>query len=117
MTLSEPRRRMDALKRGFARELAIIKLRRIAQAVADDWTPSDPPEPSEVIQRIARAGFRLPTFARFRRCLDDARRRGEVPDPESIVLSLLPWASNHRYRELLRWDLPPRPSSPPLSPH
>ena len=37
MTLSEIRRRVDALKRKFARELAIIKLRRIAEAVADDW--------------------------------------------------------------------------------
>ena len=34
----------------------------------------------------------------------DARRKGEIP--ESIVLSLLPWASSDRYRELLRWDLP-----------
>ena len=114
MTLYEIPRRIDVLKRGFARELAIIKLRRIAEAVADDWTPAEPPEPSAVIQRIVRAGFRLPTFARLRRCLDDARRRGEVPDAESMVLALLPWADNHRYRELLRWDLPPRPSSPPL---
>ena len=74
MTLSEIRRRIDALKRQFARELAIIKLRRIAEAVADDWTPSEPLEPSAVIQRIARAGIRLPTFIRLRRCLEDARR-------------------------------------------
>ena len=109
MTLSEIRHRVDALKRRFARELAIIKLRRIAEAVADDWTPADPPEPSEVIRRIARAGFRLPTFTRLRRCLDDARRKGEVPYPDEIVLSLPPWADNHRYRELLRWELAPTP--------
>ena len=106
MTPSELRRGIDAIKRKFAREPAIIKLRRIAEAVADDWDPTEPPEPSDVIRRIVRAGFRLPTFARLRRCLDDARRRGEVPDPESIVLSLLLWADNHRYRELLRWELP-----------
>ena len=112
MTLSEIRRRIDVLKRKFACELAIIKLRRIAEAVAEDWDPTEPPEPSDIIQRVARAGFRLPTFARLRRCLDDARRRGEVSDPESIVLSLLPWAESYRYRELLRWELPvpaPRP--------
>ena len=45
MTLSEIRRRVDALKRKFARELAIIKLRRIAEDVADDWDPDDPPNP------------------------------------------------------------------------
>ena len=107
MTLSEIRRRVDALKRRFARELTIIKLRRIAEAVANDWDPAEPPEPSAVIRRIVQAGFRLPTFVRLRRCLEDTRRQGQVPDSESIVLSLLPWADNYRYRELLRWDLPP----------
>ena len=106
MTLAQIRRRVDALMRRFARELAIIKLRRIAEAVANDWTPDEPSEPAAVIRRIVRAGFRLPTFVRLRRCLDDARRKGEVPDAESMVLALLPWADNHRYRELLRWDLP-----------
>ena len=112
MTLSELRRGIDVLKRKFARELATIKLRRIAEAVANDWDPAVPPEPSDIIQRIVKVVFRLPTFARFRRCLDDALRRGEVPDPESIVLSLLPWAEHDRYRDLLRWELPvpaPRP--------
>ena len=102
MTLSEIRRRVDALKRKFARELAINKLRRIAEAVANDWTPDEPPEPGPVIRRIVKGGFRLPTFVRLRRCLDDARRKGEIPDPESIMLSLLPWADNDRYRDLLR---------------
>ena len=37
MTISQLRRRIDALKRKFARELAIVKLRPIAESVADDW--------------------------------------------------------------------------------
>ena len=106
MTISQLRRRVAALKRRFAPELAIIKLRRIAEAVADDWTPDQPPEPSDVIERIADAGCRLPTFARLNRYLNDTRRQGDVPEPESIVINLLPWADNHRYLELLRWDLP-----------
>ncbi len=106
MTISQLRRRIDALKRKFARELAIIKLRRIAEAITDDWTPDEPPEPSDVIRRIADAGFRLPTFANLHRRLDDARRKGEVPVPNAIVLNLLPWAWNDRYRDLLRWELP-----------
>ena len=106
MTLSEIRRRIDALKRRFARELAIIDLRRIAEAVADDWDPDQPPEPSDVIGRIADAGFPLCTFINLRRYLDDTQRRDDVPEPETIVLRLLPWASGERYRELLRWELP-----------
>ena len=116
MTISQLRRRIDALKRKFARELAIIKLRSVAQAVADDWNPDQPPEPSDVIQRIVKAGFRLPTFARLSRYLKDARRQGEIPDPESIVLDLLPWADNDRYFPLLRWDLPPQSANPSLWP-
>ena len=39
MTLSEIRRAIDALKRKFATELTIIKARRIAEAVSNDWDP------------------------------------------------------------------------------
>ena len=106
MTLSQIRRRVNALKRRFAPELAIIKLRRIAEAVSDEWDPSEPPKPADVIERVAKAGFRLPTFMSLRRYLDDTIRQGAVPESESIVLNLLPWASKDRYRAFLRWDLP-----------
>ena len=106
MTISQIRRRINALKRKFARELAIIKLRRIAESVADDWDPSEPPEPRDVIQRIAKAGFRLPTFMNLHHYLEDTRRNGEVPYPNTIVLSLLPWADHDRYLDLLCFDLP-----------
>ena len=42
MTISQLRRRIDALKRRFARELAIIKMRRIAETVSEDWIPAAP---------------------------------------------------------------------------
>ena len=58
------------------------------------------------LRRIADAGFRLPTFARVSRYLNDTRRRGEIPDAESVVLRLLTWAESDRYRELLPWELP-----------
>ena len=106
MTVSQIRRCVNALKRRFAPELTIIKLRRIAEAVGDDWDSSQPPAPAEVIARIADAGFRLPTFGRLHRYLDDTRRQGDAPDPGAIVLNLLPWANHDRYREFLRWDLP-----------
>ena len=106
MTISQIRRRIDALKRQFARELTILKLRRISESVAGHWNPDQPPEPADVIQRVAGAGFRLPTFIHLRRYLDDMRRQGDVPLPISIVCSLLPWAERHRYRNLLTWELP-----------
>ena len=62
--------------------------------------------PADVIKRFAKAGFRLPTFMGLRRYLDDTIRQGDVPEPEAVVLDLLPWASKDRYRAFLRWDLP-----------
>ena len=111
MTISQLRRRIDALKRKLARELTIIKLRRLAEDISDAWVPSEPPEPPDVIQRIAKAGFRLPTFVRLHSYLEGIQRRGEVPVPNTMVFSLLPWAENDRYVRLLRFDLPPQPSS------
>ena len=106
MTISQIRTRIDALKRKFARELAIVKLRPITEAVADDWDPNHPPEPADVIQRVVKAGFRLNTFTRLSRYLNDTRRKGEVPYPNTMVLTLLPWAEHDRYLPLLRWELP-----------
>ena len=106
MTLSEIRRAIDALKRKFATELTIIKLRRIAEAVADDWDPSQPPEPHDVIQRFVKAGCRLPTFANLSRYLNKIRRQGDVPEPCDMVVNLLPWIDASRYSDLLDWDLP-----------
>jgi len=74
-------------------------------------SPLPTPEPPDVIQRIAKAGFRLPTFVRLHRYLEDVQRRCEVPIPNTMVPSLLPWAANDRYVRLLRYDLPPQPSS------
>ena len=114
MTLSEIRRAIDALKRKFATELAIIKTRRIAEAVSNDWDPSEPPEPADVIQRFVKAGSLLTTFANLARYLNNTRRQGEIPDPVDMVVNLMPWVDAGRYSELLCWDLPARPSSPPL---
>ncbi len=106
MTLSQIRRRINVLKRRFALELAIIKLRRIAESVSDNWDPDQPPKPADVIAGVAKAGFRLPTFMNLRRYLDDTIRQGDVPHPEDIVINLLPWIDGDRYHKFLRWDLP-----------
>ena len=46
------------------------------------------------------------TISQPRRYLDDTRRQEDVPEPESIVIKLFPWADNHRYRGILLSDLP-----------
>ena len=106
MTISEIRRRINVLKRRFARELAIIRARRIAEAVAEEWIPAAPADPAEVIKRFVNAGFRLATFVRLRRYVDMIRERGEVPGAGVMVKKLLPWADTDRYDAFFRWDLP-----------
>ncbi len=49
MTLSQLRRRVDALKRRFAPELAIIRLRRY---LADTRLQSDVPIPESIVLRL-----------------------------------------------------------------
>ena len=101
MTLSQLRRRIDALKRRFARELAIIKLRRIAEAVSDDWTPIRAPgtvrrHPAHRQSRLPAAHLRPPQ--QLPQQTPDARAKSPTPNPSSW--NLLPWADNYRYREL-----------------
>ena len=64
---------------------------------------------SQLRRSVADAGWRRPTFVRLHRHLADTRRQGEVPRPDSIVLSLLLWAEKGRYRSFIRWE-PPVPA-------
>ena len=106
MTISQIRTRINSLKRRFARELAIVKLRPIAESVADYWDTDNPPEPADVIRRVVKAGFRLNTFTRLSGYLKDMRLQGDVPDPYIIVCCLLPYADNDRCCQWFRWELP-----------
>ena len=106
MTISQIRTRINALMRRFARELAIVKLRPIAESIENEWEPDNPPKPADVIQRVVKAGFRLNTFTRLSSYLKDMRRRNDVPDPYIIVCCLLPYADNDRCRQWFRWEQP-----------
>ena len=105
MTLAQIRRRVNALTRKFAPELAIIKLRRIAETVADHWTPPNhlPPPMSSDASPTPAAAF--PTFARLHHYLDDTRRQGEVPMPGSSSHPP-PLGRPRPLPRVLHWDLP-----------
>ena len=119
MTLSQLRaaiarlqRRVAALQRKFHRELAITKLRRTVEPIAQQWDPKDPPEPNHVIRRIADAGFPLDTYTNLHEYLFATIRKGEQPNSITMVRKLLPWAWDHRYDNLFAFDLPPLPERP-----
>ena len=116
MTLSEIRRAIDALKRRFATELAIIKPAASPKPSPMTGIPTNRPNRTTSSSASSKPAACLPTFANLRRYLNDTRRQGDVPEPCDMVVNLLPWIDCGRYSELLDWDLPPQPSSPPLLP-
>ena len=117
MTLSEIRRRVDALKRRFARELTLIKARRAAEAIANDWDCSQPPEPLRVVGRFTDAGIRSHALANLHHYLDESRRKAEIPNPAVMVRKMFPWAWDRRYDNFFAFDLPPDPSIRPAIPN
>ena len=115
-TMADIRRRVRSLQRKLVRELAVVKLRRIADAVANEWNPAEPPEPHAVIRRFADAGFILPTYNQLHQYLRSIIGAGEIPLPRAIVTNLLPWAWENRFQEFFRQDLPAQPSRRPTLP-
>ena len=92
------RRRVDALLRRFAREIAIVRLTRLAREFSLQWTVAvadrqSPPESHPFILRVADAGFRLTTFMSVHKYLERCRDQNTLPDSNKMVQSLLPWCS------------------------
>ena len=99
-TLSSLRARVRALQRKLAPELALLRLRRLAEehclksSVAQaDRQP--PPESHAFIRRVASDGFRLPTFMAVHKYLERCRANNSLPDRENLVRALIPWARNY----------------------
>ena len=111
MTLAQIRNQIHSMQRKFAKELAVYRLRQLAEDIADDWTVATAekeqlPQPHQVVQRVARQGHLLKTYMNLnqyvQRCLD----QGKCLDAPQIVLALLPWAWDHRYDDILYGDIP-----------
>ena len=94
------RARVNALRRKMVHALAIVKVRRMADDYCRTWFVAKsnhelPPDPHRLIQGLAQAGLRLPSFASANNFLYDCRRRKADPDPERLVNVLLPWARRY----------------------
>ena len=121
MTLSQIRREIEALKRKYAKELAILRLRRQAEEICDQWERAvneqqDPPQPHAVVGKMADAGFFLSTYITLHHYVKRIREEGKLPEPRQIVLNLLPWAGEDRYISYLTCDLPAPVASTRYSP-
>ena len=99
-TLSSLKARVRALQRKFARELAALRLRRLAEehclqssAARADRQPH--PESHAFIRRVVSAGFRLPTFMAVHKYLERCRADNSLPDCEDLLRALIPWSRDY----------------------
>ena len=108
MTISQIRSRVNAHKRRFARELAIVKALHVALDITDHWQRSQPPDNHYVFKCFADAGIRSDAWLNLAEYLDKNRRREEIPYPDDMVRVLLRYAWDHRYDDLLDYENLPR---------
>ena len=94
------RARVRALQRTMARELAVVRLRRLSEefciessVVRANGQPA--PQPHAFIQRVASAGFRLPSFMAAHQYLERCRVKDILPDREDLLRSLVPWSRRY----------------------
>ena len=111
MTIAQIRTQIHQFQRKFAKELAVFRLRQLAQEIADDWAiataeKEELPQPIQVVQRVARAGHRLYTYMNLNNYVQNCLDKGECLIPQQMVLALLPWAWDHRYDDILYQDIP-----------
>ena len=103
-------RRIRALEKRLAKDLAIVRLRRLAEEFCDDYEDAvtdDPPSSRIELDRmstVAENGFRGCAFMPLRKYLERCIEDRKIPEPRDIVGNILPWAAK---------GLPPRP---PLGP-
>ena len=92
--------RVRALQRTLARELAVVRLRRLAgefciESSVGQANGQPPPQPQAFIQRVASAGFRLPSFMAVHNYLERCRVKNILPDREDLLRSLVPWSGRY----------------------
>ena len=105
MTLSQLKKEVNSLKRKYASQLAVVRLRRLAQEFCDQWEAArDAGKPSSMTtvesgQWFIQMGFRPRSFNGLFDCVRRCNENKEEPLPIEIVKAFLPWAG---YRNIIR---------------
>ena len=89
--------RVRALQRILAKELAVVRLRRLSEefcieSLVVQANGEPPSHPHVFIQRVASAGFRLPSFMAVHKYLERCRDRNDLPEREDLLRALIPWS-------------------------
>ena len=92
--------RARALQRILAKELAVVRLRRLSEEFCIESSVvqanGEPPsQPHVFIQRVASAGFRPPSFMAVHKYLERCQDRNDLPDREDLLRALIPWSRRY----------------------
>ena len=88
-------RRVRALQRKLARELAEYRLGLISRDLCHRWfvarsNQKPLPKIQTFVKRVIDAGYRLLPLAAANNYLQDCRRKGADPDPGKLLNAILP---------------------------
>ncbi len=100
MNLSSLRARVRSLRRRMARPYAQLMIQRMSYDHCVQWVRAQAekrptPSPQAFVRRVAKAGFRLPTFTGTVRYLERCTSLRQEPSPPLLLRALLPWAAYH----------------------
>ena len=95
ITLASLRRQLNALKRKYARLLAVAHLKPVTDQITELWNiavakEKPKPDPISCIKKIADAGFRITSLKALHIYLKDCRYYNEFPDAQEIAARLFP---------------------------
>ncbi len=98
MNISSLQARVRSLRRQMALPYAQLMIQRMSNEVCDQWAVARAlkrtlPSPWEFVRKVAKAGFRLPTFTSAVGYLEACNERRNQPYPDHLLRLLLPWAS------------------------
>ena len=94
--LSHIRARINALRRKFALEISVVRLRPMAEEYCQEWSVAaiegqTAPDDLAFIRKVG-ARIRLPTFMAAHQYLQQCSTQKIVPGVEHLLGALLPWA-------------------------
>ena len=107
MSFNQLARRVRALERRLAPELAFVRMRQLADGLCNDWevaqaTDCPPPDAEHFIRRVAHQGIMSDSFTNLKKFLDRCKEDRKIPECYEVVRCVLPWAVSRGLVSILR---------------
>ncbi len=105
MTLSQIKREVNALKRKYAKAIAVVRLKRLAMEFCDEWEANQregkpPMQDIEASQWFIKRGHKPRSLSRLFDCIRRCTGKKETPLAIDVVKALIPWPWG-KYRTII----------------